>query len=409
MRINTASKYRRRRLVVFSGLGLVLGMVGYLPLTLLAPVGAMTAEVQPYEAPLIEEPTIEWPSNAATAIGAVEFPGVLASTGTDEPRSIASITKVITALVVLDAHPLTAGDAGPTITFTAQDGRYYNDYLSVGGMVKPAWAGITLSQREVMQVMLISSANNYAKSLAVWGFGSVDAFTSATQDWLAEKGLTSTVIHEPSGMDPRNVSTAAELLELAKLAIADPTVSEIVATEKVSVPHVGTIENSNRLLGDLGIDGIKTGTLNAAGACLLFSADVLVGDSSVTLVGVALGGVDHRTQFPQVRELMESVADDFHEVVVVGEGDVLASYQTGWGSEAHAVAGASHSQLVWGPPTITAEVTPAALGVTASGTFAGVARFTVNGEVAEIPLKLKGSIDDPGPVWRLSNPFGMAG
>lgn len=407
MRINTASKYRRRRLVVFSGLTLVLGLIGYLPFTLFAPIAGITPTVQQYEAPTLAEPTLDWPSNAATAIGAVGFPGVLASVGTDKPRSIASITKVITALVVLEAHPLPDGADGPNITFNSQDARYYHDYLSVGGMVKPAWAGMTLSQREVMQVMLISSANNYAKSLAVWGFGSEQAFTTAAQAWLTDHGLTSTAIHEPSGMDPRNVSTAADLLELAKVAVADPTVSEIVATPELWVRHVGLVENSNKLLGDLGIDGIKTGTLDAAGACLLFSADVPVGGSTVTLVGVALGGTDHRSQFPQVRKFLESVADDFHEVVVVSEGDVLASYRTSWGTEAHAVAAAGYSQVVWGVPEVTAEIAPETLGVAADGTAVGVARFTVNGTVAEVPMSLDGSIEDPGPAWRLVNPLAL--
>src|SRR5690606_20010369 len=155
-------------------------------------------------------------------------------------------------------------------------------------------------------------------------FDSETAFVQAARDWLDSHGLTTTAIYEPSGMDPRNVSTSTELLELAKLAIANPTVSEIVAMPKARVPHVGEFENSNKLLGNLGIDGIKTGTLDEAGACLLFSADFPVGDTSVTIVGVALGGTDHKSQFPQVRELMGTVASGFQQLELVRQGDVLA-------------------------------------------------------------------------------------
>lgn len=227
--MNPAPQYRRRRFAVFGGLAVLLTGISYLPLTLLAPVGSIAAEVVPYEAPAVPEPVLAWPSNAATAIGAVGFPGVLASSGTDEPRAIASITKIITALVVLEEHPLAEGEPGPTVTFSQADARYYHEYQSVGGMVKPVRAGLSLTQRELLEVVLISSANNYAKSLAIWGFGSEDAFLDSARSWLDVRGLTTTAIYEPTGMDPRNVSTAPELLELAKLAIADPTVSEVVA------------------------------------------------------------------------------------------------------------------------------------------------------------------------------------
>lgn len=409
MHTDRAPTYRRRRLVIFSALTAAFIALTYFPLTLLAPVGSTTAVLSEYAAPIVAESELVWPSNAATAIGAVGFPGVLASTGSSEPRSIASITKVVTALVVLEAHPLAHGEAGPTITFGAADARFYHDYISVGGAVKPVRVGLSMSQREVMQVMLISSANNYAKSLAVWAFGSESAFLSAAQDWLTTHGLTSTRIFEPTGMDPHNVSTVTDLLELGKLAVSDPTVSEIVAMSEVTLPYVGTLESSNRLLGTLGIDGIKTGTLNAAGACLLFSADFAVGEQTVTVVGVALGGVNHKTQFPQVRDLMESVAADFHEIEVVRLDDVLATYRSSWGAEAQAVASRGYSQLVWGQPEISVEVTPTAVMLAEAGSSVGNARFTINGNTVDVPLKLSGSIADPGPGWRLENPFSFAG
>jgi D-alanyl-D-alanine carboxypeptidase (penicillin-binding protein 5/6) len=407
--VNPAQKYRRRRLTVFSSLAVLLTAFAYLPLTLLAPVGNIHAEVLPFEAPTAAAPELNWPSNAATAIGALGFDGVLASTGTDEPRAIASITKIVTALVVLDKHPLAAGEPGPSITFDGDDLRYWHDYISVGGSVKPIHNGLTLSQRQLLQVVLISSANNYAKSLALWAFGTEAAYVDATRTWLDAHGLTTTTINEPTGMDPNNISTAAELLELAKLAVADPTVSEIVATPTATLPYIGTIENSNKLLGSVGIDGIKTGTLDAAGACLLFSADFTVGEDVVTIVGVALGGVNHRTQFPQVRDLMTTVAAGFKRLTLVEEGDVLGDYQTSWDGRAEIVATKGYSQLVWGTPTVTRSITVNPIGLADDGTPVGSARFTVDGTVTEVPLELEGSIADPGPLWRLENPFGLAG
>ena len=407
--MNPAQKFRRRRLTVFGTLAVLLTGLAYLPLTLLAPIGSVQAEVLPFEAPAAAAPELAWPSNAATAIGAIGFDGVLASTGTDEPRAIASITKIVTALVVLDKHPLAAGESGPSITFDGDDVRYWHDYISVGGSVKPIHNGLALSQRQLLQVVLISSANNYAKSLALWAFGTEEAYVDAARVWLDAHGLTTTAINEPTGMDPNNISTATELLELAKLAVADPTVSEIVATPTATLPYIGTIENSNKLLGSVGIDGIKTGTLDAAGACLLFSADYTVGDDVVTIVGVALGGVNHRTQFPQVRDLMTTVAAGFQRLTLVEEGDVLGGYQTSWDGRADVVATKGYSQLVWGTPTVTRSITVNPISLADDGTPVGSARFSVDGIVTEVPLELEGSIADPGPLWRLENPFGLAG
>jgi D-alanyl-D-alanine carboxypeptidase (penicillin-binding protein 5/6) len=408
VRINPAEKYRRRRFTVFGGLAVLLAGLSYFPLTLLAPVGEVSAEVVPYEAPILADPTLAWPTNAATAVGAVGFPGVLASTGSQGPLPIASITKIITALVVLQEHPLTESEPGPNITFDGDDVSYYDGYYSVGGMVKPVTAGLTLTQRELLQVVLISSANNYAKSLALWAFGSEAEFLDAARNWLDSNGLTITTIYEPTGMDPRNVSPAPELLELAKLALADPTVSEIVAQPSASVPYVGTFKNSNKLLGSLGIDGIKTGTLDASGACLLFSADFLVGDATVTVVGVALGGVNHDTQFPQVYGLMSTVAAGFHQLELVKAGDVVAEYSTDWGGRAEAIASKGYSALVWGSPTVDSTINVERIGLAADGSPVGSIRFTVDGAVTEVPLELEGSIQDPGPLWRLGNPFGVA-
>jgi D-alanyl-D-alanine carboxypeptidase (penicillin-binding protein 5/6) len=408
VRINPAQKYRRRRFTVFGSIAVLLTGLSYFPLTLLAPVGAVTAEVVPYETPFVGAPDLAWPSSAATAVGAIGFPGVLAATGTSEALPIASITKVVTALVVLHEHPLAASEPGPSITFDRTDVRYYHDYFAIGGMVKPVKSGLTLTQRELLQVVLIASANNYAKSLALWAFGSEAAFLDASRSWLDSHGLTTTAIYEPTGMDPRNVSTAPELLELGKLAIADPTLSEIVAQPTATLPYIGTIKNSNKLLGDLGIDGIKTGTLDEAGACLLFSADFPVGDTTVTVVGVALGGFDHDTQFPQVHSLMSTVAAGFHQLALVNEGDVLGEYHTKWDSRAEAIAAKGYSQLVWGSPVVKSALTLDRIGVTGDGSPVGSIRFTVDGVTTEVPVELEGSIEDPGPLWRLGNPFALA-
>ena len=125
---------------------------------------------------------------------------MLASSGTGEALPIASISKIVTALVVLDAKPLAAGESGPAITFTDADAALYGKYLRVNGKVELISAGVVMSQREALEVVLVSSANNYAESLVVWAFGSQDAFVTAATAWLSVNGLTDTTLLEPTGM-----------------------------------------------------------------------------------------------------------------------------------------------------------------------------------------------------------------
>lgn len=389
---------------MFSGAGVLLAVGAYLPMTLFAPLEPTAAVVAEATAPATVPAELAWPSSAAIGVGAIGFPGVLASTGSTEVLPMASISKIITAMTVLERHPLTLVDHGPSIEFTAKDVAYYAQFQAKGATVKPVRAGMVLTQYEVMQAMLLPSASNYTHSLVDWAFESEAAFVAAAGDWIAAHGLTQTVIVEPTGLDPQNRSTVSDLIELGKIALADPVIAEIVATPAVAFAGAGLLENSNEILGTYGIDGIKTGTLPEAGACLLFSADFEVGGHTVTIVGVALGGVLHAVQYPQIQALVQTVQSGFREVQLVDAGQPFAEYETIWGATATAVTAESRAVLVWGDTPISVSVRSDAVTSAAAATQVGAVTFTVGTEVVEVPLVLADSIDDPGPFWRLGNP-----
>ncbi|QNO38725.1 D-alanyl-D-alanine carboxypeptidase [Protaetiibacter sp. SSC-01] len=400
--------YRRRRIAVFGGLFAVLGGIAYLPLTLLAPVAETDAVVA---APQIATPaaaTTSLPGYGASAIAAIGQEGVLAQAGTTAPLPMASITKVITALVVLDAHPLAPGEPGPSITMTSTDVGYYRDYLMRNGSVKPVRAGQVYSERELLELMLIPSANNYSTSLAVWAFGSVDAYLAAARTWLDAHGLPGIQVVDTSGLDEGSTATATELLRLGELALEHPVVAEIVAMPSASLSNIGAVENTNKLLGVNGIDGIKTGTLE--GANLLFSATITVGSREIDLVGVVLDGPDHATINAAIRSMIEQVQAGYREVPLVAAGEVLASYETPWGDRADAVAAHDASVVVWGDTPITARVTADDIRLAEQGEEVGELVFTAGTTTVSVPLVLAQEVDDPGPWWRLGHPeiiFGM--
>ncbi|PRY70471.1 D-alanyl-D-alanine carboxypeptidase (penicillin-binding protein 5/6) [Glaciihabitans tibetensis] len=376
----------------------------YLPTTLLAPLEVVSAELATYTPPVAAAAQVAVPAYGASGIAMVGTEGLLASGGNTAPLPIASVTKVVTALVVLNAKPLASGEEGEDIAFTSADVQIYNDYLADNGSVKPVAAGEVLTQREVLELMLVGSANNYARSLVNWAFGSEAEYAAAAATWLTEHGMTSTSIVDSTGMSPLNTSTPTDLVALGGLALADPTVAEIVSQKSVTVPDVGSLSNTNSLLGVDGIDGIKTGTLDEAGACLLFSADVLVEDQTVTLVGVVLGGEDHDTIDAAVRELISGVISGFHKVTLTTAGESFGAYSTAWGETTTAVASEDSSVVVWSDTPVTATVATDPITVVTEGSNVGTVTFVAGSQQVSVPLTATTTIEDPGAWWRITHP-----
>lgn len=398
--------YLRRRIVVFGALGTFLLAAFYLPMSLLAPLPPASATA--VAASVADNPGVEldWPEFGASAVGAVGFPGVLASTDPDSPHPIASITKIITSLVVLEEKPLSDGEPGPTITMTSADVALYGSFIARNGEVRPVWAGLALSQRQVMEIVLIASANNYAQTLATWAFGSEAAFVDAANTWLDNNGLSGTSISDSTGMNPANVSTTTDLIALGKLAMADPTVSAIVAMPSAAIPHLGTIENTNELVGVGGVTGIKTGTLPEAGSCLLFASTIHAGGRDVTIVGVVLGGPDHSTLNAAIRSLIASAAPGFRELPLASAGEAFYTYETGWGQRARAVAARDVSTLVWAGTPIAVSPNAREVRDGKPGDTVGEVVVRVGDTRVAVPLVLDAEVSDPGPWWRLTHPFG---
>jgi D-alanyl-D-alanine carboxypeptidase (penicillin-binding protein 5/6) len=395
--------FRRRRAALAAVVVVVLAVGTYVPVALLSPLAPAAAAASTWEAPAPLEAQLAFPAYGATAVEALGFDESLTTSGDSLPRPIASISKVVTALVVLDAKPLDGGD-GPAITLTADDAALYDAYRAVDGKVVPMTAGSVLTERQLLEVTLIESANNYATTLARWAFGSDAAFVAAASAWLAENGLAETTIVEPTGLSPQNTSTATDLVALGALALADADVAAIVGTDETTVPGVGVIDNSNELLGLDGVKGIKTGTLDEAGACLLFAADYTIAGETVTVVGVVLGGVDHDALDVDVQRLLQSVTGKFQTVRLTTEDDVWGRYELPWGASAQAVAADDAELLVWGDEAVTSSVETDEIGPEAAGSEVGRVRFDVGGEEVDVPLVLDATVPEPGAWWRLTHP-----
>jgi serine-type D-Ala-D-Ala carboxypeptidase (penicillin-binding protein 5/6) len=406
-RLSRKQVYRRRRIVVFTTLGIVLATLTgggvYAANALGAPIPP-AAPVVTGPAPVVAPAQqLALPGFGSYAVGAVGFDGLLTAGDEQASMPIASIAKVVTALVVLEQHPIAVGEGGPEIAYTDADVDIYWDMVAQNGSVAPVVAGSSLSLRESLEAMLLPSGNNYAISIANWAFGSVDAFLERANGWLGEHGLASTHLADTNGLSLDDVSTAADLVKLGEIALTDPALAEIVATPAVDIPELGTVKNSNKMLGTHGVDGIKTGTTDDA-ANLLFSADVPVGSSSVTVVGVLLGGANHTVLDDAIAALLDSIAPGFHEVTPLEANQTLAEYTTPWGETARARTSDGASVIVWNDTPVDVEVHAEPLTLATRGAEVGTAVVRAGAQEITVPLVLDATLDDPGAWWRLTNP-----
>ncbi|MCS3444142.1 D-alanyl-D-alanine carboxypeptidase family protein [Microbacterium phyllosphaerae] len=408
---------RRRRGLVITAICLVLLLAvtgGYVGWALTAPVDPPAVTTHTPEAPVGAVAAIAAPAAAASAIsiaGADAYLGEGASgswstTGTGEPLPIASITKLITALVILDASPLSsADDPGPTITFGEADHDLYDEYYVRGATIAPMPTGTSMSLHDALAVMLIPSASNYAVALSSRIFGSQYEFLGATREWLAAHGLTGTTITDPTGISPRNTSTTTDLMAIAKLAAANPAIAQIVATSSISIPGAGQLHNTNALLGTSGITGLKTGNLGEGAHNLLYTAtlDVGAGDP-LAVTGVVLGGASRESVNATVVAALESIRSGFHQVPVSAEGQEVGSVSTPWGAAATLVIGESASIFTWSDTPIEVTMDIKTPPTYRDGTVVGSVTWTAGPNTVSAPVTIAGTIDPPTEWWRLTHP-----
>lgn len=392
-------------LVPIAIIALIVG--AYSATTLLWPLHAIPPTVEAVQIdPIAATPAaLTWPAAGSASVSVAGIDGVVASAG--EAVSIASITKVVTALVVLDQMPLAVGEQGPEFRFTARDNYAYWDYRANGESALDVPVGGTLTQYQLMQGMLIGSANNYADRLAgnLWPTDAV--FADAANTWLAAHGVSGVTVVEPTGLDPRNTATPEGLIALAKRAMADPVIAEIVATPAVELPGAGLVTNTNDLLADPGVVGIKTGTLDTWN--LLSAKDIVVGETTVRVYSSVLGQPDDEARLAASRLLYSEVELGLQPVPSVTEGTVAGRVTTEWGEDVAIVTTEDANVILWNGGAGTATV-DFSLGE-ARDQGADVGTLSVQGPLdsSTVSLELASDIEPPSAWWRLTHPLDLFG
>jgi D-alanyl-D-alanine endopeptidase (penicillin-binding protein 7) len=224
---------------------------------------------------------------------------VISSANADQVRPIASITKLLTVMVVLDA----AQDLDQMIPMShhLQDALPKDKYLS---------------RREVLYLAMVKSDNRAAQTLCEQYTGGFDACIGAMNAKMASLGMENSRVYEPSGLDRRNVSTAQDL---SRLVLAARDYPEIVRASQTAAVHIRSqvtyrvvhkkqrrwvtakrllaFYNTNPMVrtGDQSVLISKTGWTNPAGGCI-----ALMRNDRVVIV---LGSRNTHTRIPEARYL----------------------------------------------------------------------------------------------------------
>jgi D-alanyl-D-alanine carboxypeptidase (penicillin-binding protein 5/6) len=150
-------------------------------------------------------------------------------------------------------------------------------------------AGEELTERDALMAILLPSANNVAVLVARQLSGSVGAFVAEMNRTARRLGMSHTTYTDPSGYDDGTVSTALDQLRLARVVARDETLAAMMATRSYRLRVAGEVVNTNALLGRDGFVGMKTGSDDAAGGCLMFRVVWRTESGERSLIGVVLG------------------------------------------------------------------------------------------------------------------------
>ncbi|MFZ1925784.1 MAG: hypothetical protein WAU42_06545 [Solirubrobacteraceae bacterium] len=352
-------------------------------------------------------PALAWPEEGQAAVE-VEGVGSLGVSGGSTPVPIASVAKVMTAYLTLREHPLTAGQEGFSVTITAADVAEEEQREALGESTLNVRAGERLSERQMLQALMLPSANNIAALLARYDAGGIPPFVGRMNTTARALGMASSMYTDPSGFNDETVSTATDQLKLARAAMHIPAFAEIVDEPSVVLPVVGRVTNYNGLVGEDGYVGVKTGSDRAAGGCLVFAKRVLTDGRALTVLGVVLSqrsGSLIQAALVNARQLGDSAAASLRPRTALRAGTVVLSASSVDGRGTTAVTAGALREIGWGGERVAVHVVarPAMTQLKAGEQMAGVEVTDVRG--ASTRALARSSVGGPSLGWRLRHLF----
>lgn len=289
----------------------ILGWVGLMGLNACAPVPAsyppqvrqgQTATMPvPVLAPAVEPPVNLLPSQPIPPISAqaaIVMDGVtgriLAAKNPDERRAVASTQKLLTALVAIESGPLS-----DPVTVEQADTQVEPSKVYIR-------ANETYTRAALVKALMVKSGNDVAKAIARDVAGSEPAFVSRMNARASSLGMQNSLFKNPHGLtEEGQYSTARDIGILAREAYQSPVLRDFVRTKSYTFSRPSgdskTLTNTNQLLGRVAYcTGMKTGTTNASGRCLVSSGEL---NGRLTIV-VVLGASNESVLYKESEALL---------------------------------------------------------------------------------------------------------
>jgi D-alanyl-D-alanine carboxypeptidase (penicillin-binding protein 5/6) len=317
---------------------------------------------------------------------------------------MASIAKVMTALVVLGDKPLTGGD-GPSITMTDLDVQTYQADLAQHQSVVKVEAGEQLTEFQALEAMLIPSGNNIAEALARWDAVSVSAFVDKMNKQGKKLGLARTVFADPAGVSPASVSVPSELMSLGMTAMKQQAILKIVRQTQVQLPVAGVVYNVDAALGQDGIVGIKTGSGLASGANFLFAAEILIGTFPETIYGCVMGQPTLAAAFSAAKALISAVQPALTVKKVLKKDQAVGGYDSAWNDHADVVSTSDVDLVQWPGMVLRQRLHAPDLKLDnplPAGTSAGTLHIEFGAYTLDVALVTASSLYPAGRLWRVT-------
>ncbi|MGO8723382.1 MAG: D-alanyl-D-alanine carboxypeptidase family protein [Acidimicrobiales bacterium] len=412
----------RRRLTVLAGLAVAVSGTGWL---IAQPgsraLGAASAKTLrqlhvevPALVPLVPAETrfpgtlapLPIPSVGQSAVF-VRGVGLLGASSYEPSVPIASVTKVMTAVIVLRDHPLGDG-SGPVFTMTAADHEAWIQSVANGDSSLEVVAGEHLTERQLLEALMIPSACNIADYLARWDAGSIPAFVRKMNAMAAALGLKHTHYADASGVDPASRSTAIDQAILGAYAMGVPGMISIEDHPDMTFPVEGAAPNYNPVVGYDGVIGLKSGFTDAAQICLVIAARRKVGDRIVLVVASTLAQPTSLQGAGEVDlQLLDAATSDLEPRQILAARQPVASVVAGWSlKRLSALVEAPVTVAGWPGLSVSTLIKPAVplrpgvgRGWAPATTVAKVEVSTAGGIQAVAPAKLSGFLPSAPPGW----------
>jgi D-alanyl-D-alanine carboxypeptidase (penicillin-binding protein 5/6) len=425
---------RKHRIIFWSSLALLLAIVATTGLVAAAriegPMPGPTVEADRLTTSVVPGPVPvpPWPARGQAAVD-IPALGYAQQSGPEQPVPIASLTKMTTALVVLRDHPVPLGSLGSTVTITPDESAQWGVNVSNGETNIPLLPGETLTELQLLEALMVHSADDVAYTLAVWDAGSQQAFVAKMNAVAASLGALHSHYADASGFDPHSVSTAADTLRIAAAGMVIPTFALVAGMPAVNLPWAGVIANTVTAIGTNGIVGVKSGYTSQASGCMVLAAYRFVHGRSVLVLASALGQLEPPptppgsapapappgsppappyspllAQYPLlyaepiVEHLLDTSVAAIVPVPVVATGQTVGTASTAWGG---APVVAARGAWLLGVPGQQVAVTMTTSGTKSKGLSAGTVRITLGPQSETVPVQLLHRMPEPGWWWKV--------